>query len=290
MHKYNVPESSFKKAGVSWDELLCIKEDFERRLPVFSAFTSEILNTLNKCGAMHSIKIRMKDSEHLIEKIIRKNIENAEIPGAPRFRIGIGNYIGAINDIIGVRVLHLFKDEWSPIHAFITDSFTLASPPCAYIREGDLKNIIEAYENFGCDVLKHPYGYRSVHYVIHNADRSLRAEIQVRTLFEEAWSEIDHKIRYPYFPDDEILKVYSLLLNRLAGSADEISASIKLIKAEIENMKYDSVEKSLDLLDIIEQKNAEIEKLRARLEKAEGRRAVKNKRPKKDNLKEEADN
>jgi len=105
--------------------------------------------------------------------------------------------------------------------------------------------------------------------VIFDENKTLRAEIQVRTLFEEAWSEIDHTVRYPYFSDDEILKTYSLMLNRLAGSADEISTYIKLIKAEIENMKYDSVEKNIDFLEIIEKKNREIEELRSRLEKAE---------------------
>ncbi len=270
MHKYNISESNFRKAGVSWDELTAIRAHFESRLSVFNEFMNGVLNSLNRCLSMHSVKIRIKDSEHLIEKIIRKNIEAADNPDGPGVRIGIDNYTEYINDIVGIRVLHLFKDDWVPIHAFISDNFTVAAPPCAYIREGDLKNIIDTYEQNGCVVLNHPFGYRSVHYVIYGGgDRSLKAEIQVRTLFEEAWSEIDHKIRYPYFPDDEILRIYSLLLNRLAGSADEISSYIKLIKAEIENMKYDSVEKSIDLLDIIEQKNEEIEQLRARLKKAE---------------------
>ena len=48
-------------------------------------------------------------------------------------------------------------------------------------------------------------------------------EIQGRTLFEEGWSEIDHDIVYPYFKDDEMLKDFSTLLNRLSGMADEMS-------------------------------------------------------------------
>jgi len=266
--KYNISAQNFEKAAITWDELLAIKSHFEGRQALFSKFSNDILNIINNCGAMHSVKIRIKDSEHLIEKIVRKNIESANDPASGP-RVSIENYIESLNDIVGVRVLHLFKDEWPEIHSFISENFSLASPPSAYVREGDMKSVTDAYEKNGCRVLKHPFGYRSVHYVIFNEDKTLRAEIQVRTLFEEAWSEIDHKVRYPYFSDDEILKNYSMMLNRLAGSADEVSTYIKLIRNEIENMKYDSVEKNIDFIDIIERKNQEIEELRSRLEKAE---------------------
>jgi len=268
MQKYNISAQNFKKASITWDELLAIKSHFESHQEFFSKFSDEISNIIKNCGAMHSLKIRIKDSGHLIEKIIRKNIESVTGNGSGTI-ISLNNYTEVLNDIVGVRVLHLFKDDWVPIHSFICENFSIASTPCAYIREGDLNNIIAAYEKNGCSVLKHPFGYRSVHYVIFNENKTLRAEIQVRTLFEEAWSEIDHTLRYPYFLDDEILKIYSLMLNRLAGSADEISTYIKLIKAEIENMKYDSVEKNIDFIEIIEKKNQEIEELRSRLEKAE---------------------
>jgi ppGpp synthetase/RelA/SpoT-type nucleotidyltranferase len=38
----------------------------------------------------------------------------------------------------------------------------------------------------------HPYGYRSVHYVVEakSTPQTTLVEIQVRTIFEEAWSEI----------------------------------------------------------------------------------------------------
>jgi len=268
MKNYNISEQNFKKSAISWNELLDIKSHFESHHKLFLDFSNEILTSINKCAAMHSVKIRIKNPEHLIEKIIRKNIESIDDPSSGKL-INIHNYMNEINDIVGIRILHLFKDDWPAIHSFVSRNFSIASTPCAYIREGDLKNIIDAYEKNGCGILKHPFGYRSVHYVIFNAGKALKAEIQVRTLFEEAWSEIDHTLRYPYSLNDEILKMYSLMLNRLAGSADEISTYIKLIKVEIENMKYDSIERSIDFLDVIEKKNKEIEELRFRLKKTE---------------------
>lgn len=35
--------------------------------------------------------------------------------------------------------------------------------------------------------------------------------------------EVDHAIVYPYYRDDQILKKYTELLNRLSGLADEMS-------------------------------------------------------------------
>lgn len=50
------------------------------------------------------------------------------------------------------------------------------------------------------------------------------------SLFEEGWAEIDHDIVYPFYQDDEMLKDFSKLLNRLAGSADEMSSYFRKMK------------------------------------------------------------
>ena len=62
-------------------------------------------------------------------------------------------------------------------------------------------------------------------------------EIQGRTLFEEGWSEIDHDIVYPYYKDDEMLKDFSKLLNRLSGMADEMSSYFRRMKQEMKQEK-----------------------------------------------------
>lgn len=49
-------------------------------------------------------------------------------------------------------------------------------------------------------------------------------EVQVRTLFEEGWGEIDHHILYPYKKQNPMLAEFSELLNRLAGMGDEMAS------------------------------------------------------------------
>lgn len=64
-------------------------------------------------------------------------------------------------------------------------------------------------------------GYRSVHYIIEcNATKEkIYAEVQVRTIIEEAWNEIDNEIRYPYAVDNKVLKNYLYTFNKLVGTA-----------------------------------------------------------------------
>jgi hypothetical protein len=60
------------------------------------------------------------------------------------------------------------------------------------------------------------------------------AEVQVRTIFEEGWSEIDHRIRYPYDMDNLLLSQFLVIFNRLAGSADEMGSFIRFLKRELD--------------------------------------------------------
>ena len=77
--------------------------------------------------------------------------------------------------------------------------------------------------------------YRSLHYIVKY--KGYYVEIQARTLFEEGWSEVDHDIVYPYFQDDEMLKDFSTLLNRLSGMADEMSSYFRRMKEKKEGAR-----------------------------------------------------
>ncbi|MCX7748394.1 MAG: hypothetical protein N2645_16140 [Clostridia bacterium] len=262
LKKYDIKESDFEKTTLNWDDLILIYNDYLREineLKKLANFTEECLIDTEK---VHSIKKRIKDPEHLIEKIIRKKIAK------PEREIHVNNYKEVITDLIGVRVLHLFKEDWITIHDYIMRKWNTKDVPMANVREGDKGEFINKFKEMGCEVRVHPYGYRSVHYLIllpHNK-KEITAEIQVRTVFEEAWSEIDHRIRYPYDIDNPILSEYLVIFNRLAGSADEMGSFIKLLK---EDLNYKSRE--------LEEKNRIINELQreinsSKLEKEEKER------------------
>ena len=228
IRKYGIDESKFAETHLDWNVLTQIHNDYENKRDELESHAESIVKAFRQInGSVHSVKYRVKDPEHLIEKIIRKKIQN------PRFDISISNYEKKITDLIGVRVLHLFKDEWIDIHNFITNKWTQKESFTANIRSGDKTE--QFIEQKG-KIKIHPAGYRSVHYLISFKPNKLStiAEIQVRTIFEEAWSEIDHKVRYPYHTDNQMLSEYLIVFNRLAGGADDMASFLKLLATTME--------------------------------------------------------
>ena len=57
---------------------------------------------------VHSLRFRLKDIDHLLEKIERKNNEDDQLPeGERKGHITAENIFERITDIAGIRVLHL---------------------------------------------------------------------------------------------------------------------------------------------------------------------------------------
>ena len=225
--KYRVTEEVFAKTQLEWAELEAIHNDFLSKSIDLIPTGNLITEHLRRIKEVHSLKMRIKDPEHLVQKIIRKKEKE------PERDINLSNYQIEITDLIGVRALHLFKDDWLCIHEAITLGWDLHEDPIANLRKGDPE---EVFKNKGCKVVEHEAGYRSVHYLVVShpmKNQTVITEIQVRTIFEEGWSEIDHQTRYPYEMDNVVLSEYLAVFNRLAGMADEMGAFIKLLRTEL---------------------------------------------------------
>jgi len=215
----------FEATGLDWTLLDSIREDHARASGELEQAMEYIAGRLRPVPAVHSLKMRVKNPEHLVVKIVRKKAERPELD----FRVD--SYHEHITDLIGIRALHLFKDEWRAIHEFVRATWETAEPPTAYFRNGDPPELIESFRSAGCETKEHPFGYRSVHYLIRSqpARRVQIAELQVRTIFEEGWSEIDHRVRYPRLSQDPYLGGFLTIFNRLAGSADEMGTFTKAL-------------------------------------------------------------
>ncbi|WP_233982343.1 RelA/SpoT domain-containing protein [Pectobacterium versatile] len=243
----------FKKADFSWEELQEIGLAHYDNIPALSETAGLISSILQQGEDVHSVRWRIKDPEHLMAKIIRKRNED-EI--SEKYRsITKDNYTDVITDLIGIRVLHLFKEDWETIHNYLNSKWEFQESPIVYIREGDAPDI-----NIEGSVEKtHPAGYRSVHYIISTRllKNSIYTEIQVRTIFEEAWSEIDHRVRYPNFKNNEILNYFLLIFNRFAGSADEMGTFVLSLKNELK----ESIERSIKISEIEKEKETYLAKI-----------------------------
>ncbi|MBN2509224.1 MAG: hypothetical protein JXB03_03065 [Spirochaetales bacterium] len=224
--KFNIDPLSFDRSGLQWQDLEKIGEDYQSHYTTLLDTANLIASDLFSCPSIHSVNYRIKDRDHLMEKIIRKSLSSRET------RFSENNYRSLITDLIGVRVLHLYRDDWTQIHSFLKDKWTFAEQPIAYIRQGDPDRLSRYYKELECEVREHPHGYRSVHYVLCKDTHQLLCpvEIQTRTLFEEAWGEIDHSVRYPYYADNEVLGRLSGILNRLAADADDLGTYMRFLK------------------------------------------------------------
>ncbi|HEY9401624.1 MAG TPA: hypothetical protein VIQ24_02940 [Pyrinomonadaceae bacterium] len=239
---YNLEEDALSKTGLVWADLEAIYADHLDNTQTLESTADYVAARLRQVGEVHSLKIRIKDPEHLIEKIIRKKKDD------PSLEFTLDNYREKITDLIGVRALHLFKEDWSEIHDFIEGTWKLHEQATANVRKGDSEEYTQQFVEKGCRINEHKFGYRSVHYLLISqpAKEQYITEVQVRTIFEEGWSEIDHRIRYPYDLGNAILTQLSAIHNRLAGSADEIGSFIKFLKKELrirDEQVTDAIEK-----------------------------------------------
>lgn len=206
-----------------YDDYVKYKDDYENQ----ANFIANILRTQN---SVHSVKSRVKEPLRLIEKIIRKTSDRKEKYGND-FRFNKENYKDEINDLIGIRVLHIFKEEWQAIHEFIMSTWRVIEVT-ANVRDGDNTKI---FDDLNIEVCSRVSGYRSVHYLVElnfTQAYSTIVEIQVRTIFEEGYGEIDHKLRYSHNEIPELIKSNLLLFNRIVGSADEMASLINNLSNE----------------------------------------------------------
>ena len=235
LHHIDHTSEELASAKIGVAELRRIYDEHQTRLAELDDFGQVIQRSLARFPGVHSTRLRIKSPRSLMRKVIRKRIDDSQR------NICFDNYKGEVRDLVGLRALHLFKEDWQAIDKAITDKWELHpdETPLAYLREGDGETIERTLKEGGFEVRKKGGGYRSLHFVIqtHFDKNPCYAEIQVRTLFEEAWGEVDHQVRYPEHQDDELLSEYLLILNRLAGGADEMASLLLRFKAVIETLR-----------------------------------------------------
>lgn len=225
LEKAKIPQDDWDRSGLSWKNLTEIALDYIHSQPALISTAEQISSRIRTFDGVHSVRWRIKDTTHLLKKIVRKNLEDK--PQEKWITINHENYLSRATDLIGVRALHLFKDECIEIDESIRKTWNLCEPVIIYIREGDSTH--SELTTRGGEIKQHKFGYRSIHYIINSQPEKteLTAEIQVRTIFQEGWSEIDHRVKYPDYSDNPEIKLFLQVFNGLAGSADEMGSFVK---------------------------------------------------------------
>jgi len=176
---------------------------------------------------IHSVKFRLKDPDHLRDKLKRKMLEANE--KGKRFTVTTKNLFSKINDLAGFRIIHLHTTQFQEIdielkNIFKEQAWVLHEGPIARTWDDEYR---EYFGKIGTSVNKSPDLYTSVHYIIKaNSDNPLTCEIQVRTLMEEVWGEVDHTINYPYKSKSHSCREQIKVLARVTSSSSRLVDSI----------------------------------------------------------------
>jgi len=244
--KYCINDLQLKKCGLKWKDLVSIHNDYIGKKSFYEPIAALIVGWLRLSPQCHAVTSRIKHEEHVIEKIIRES-KDMKRPFAT-----LKNYTNKLDDLIGARLIHKFKDEWEDIHDWIISELPVVRKPEAHVYKLDPKKIIDDLRKKGFVIKIKEVGYRSLHYhtkFVLNKNRYL-AEIQVRTLYEDAWGEVDHKIRYPYKKEDYRLNETFEKASCVAGLADGFGSLAKLTSEEIDLKKLGTFEAEIRRNDI----------------------------------------
>src|SRR6266568_2887942 len=129
---------------------------------------------------------RLKDRNECIRKFKLKYLDEVERQGE------MYHIQDNITDLIGIRVVCLYETEIPAVEQVINDNFEILS------TTNKTKSLMDQVDAFG---------YKGLHLDVRlNGDRrqfpeykkfdDLRFEIQIRSIVQDAWSEIDHKLKY----------------------------------------------------------------------------------------------
>jgi putative GTP pyrophosphokinase len=153
-----------------------------------TSLASLFTDLLSQLGSMPISKIesRVKDREECIKKFnlkYRQTLEERATDYAIRDHI---------SDLIGLRIVCLYEDDIERIGAILRSEFDVL----------DVTDKISTLEN-----TEGLFGYKGLHFDLklknprlelpeYGAYSDLRFEVQVRTIVQDSWSVLDHKIKY----------------------------------------------------------------------------------------------
>ena len=171
---------------------LAFLEDYASRLPTlkaaaasFSALIAAILQDIPRIN-IAKIECRVKNPDESVRKFKRKYRNTVEDRSED---YDIQDYI---TDLIGVRVVCLYEDEPPAIMAKVREYFDV-------IEITDKSAPLEDSES--------DFGYKGIHMDLRLNDTQAQLpehqtyarqafELQIRTIIQDSWSELDHKIKY----------------------------------------------------------------------------------------------
>ena len=207
----------------------------------------DFLKLVEEFEGVHLQSSRIKKIDSLLEKVITKRYKYINNPQSKYYKIDGNNYKNIITDLIGMRLIINYRGNWTVIHNELIQEFPymeqkmydeyeliphqksaniLAEIPIVYYAQGDK---LECYCPYNVVTKLHQKGYRSIHYIV--SFEGVYVEIQVRTIYDEAWSDCDHSYVYKQNgkKSHSALEEISKILCKLTNVSNDLGDSMREI-------------------------------------------------------------
>ena len=184
-----------------------ILQEYKDNLPRFREVEAQVRDSLKRTLAdagllVAAIESRVKGYDSLAGKL--------ELKGHKY------NSLADLTDILGLRVITFYIDDVDKVASAVERLFTV-----------DWENSVDKRKIHDID----SFGYLSLHYICSIPGFPFRFEIQMRTLLQHAWANMDHDTGYK--SGVEIPKRYMRNMSRLAGMLELVDEEFSKIRIEL---------------------------------------------------------
>lgn len=188
-----------------------ILQEYRDQRPVFEKLQATVPEQIRTVFAetgivVASIESRIKSEESLAGKLELKGTKYATLKD--------------ITDIFGVRIITFYVDDVDKVASVVDRLF-----------EVDWENSVDKRKLHEID----SFGYLSLHYICSVPDCPYRFEIQMRTILQHAWANMNHDTGYK--SGVEVPRDYLRDMNRLAGMLELIDEQFSRIRTDINNYR-----------------------------------------------------
>ena len=184
-----------------------ILEEYREHLPEFQKVAADIQASLKavleSAGIIvASVESRVKTEQSLAGKLELKGAKYASLKD--------------ITDIVGIRVITFYSDDVDKVASAVDRLF-----------EVDWENSVDKRKLHEID----SFGYMSLHYICYTQGFPYRFEVQMRTVLQHAWANMNHDTGYK--SGVEVPREYLRNLNRLAGMLELVDEQFSRIRTEL---------------------------------------------------------
>ena len=184
-----------------------ILSEYRDNLPLFEEAARKVYDVLKKT---------LDDAGLLVAALEYRVKSEDSLAGKLELKGGKYHCLKDITDVIGLRIITFYIDDVDKVASAVERHFDV-----------DWENSVDKRKALEID----SFGYLSLHYVCKVPGMDYKMEIQMRTILQHAWANMNHDTGYK--SGVEVPKRYLRDLSRLAGMLELVDDEFSRIRAEL---------------------------------------------------------